>query len=93
MMAVCYGFNKDSREPSPGSSSHTIRLDVFTEDDKMLLNAIAIATTGDVDVLMQKSKILTIAESYAQTGIIEVRYNLLDQPGLPLWNLVGIMKV
>lgn len=91
MMAVCYGFNKGTREPPAGGAKHTIRLEVFTEDDQTLLKAIAIATTGDVEVLMQQSKIVTIAEGYAQTGILDVKRNLLDQPGRPLWNLVELI--
>jgi hypothetical protein len=41
---------------------------------------------------MQQSKIVTIAEGYAQTGILDVKRNLLDQPGRPLWNLVEISQ-
>lgn len=92
MMAVCYGFNKGIRKQTPVSSKHTIRVDVFSEDDMVLLKAIAIATTGDVEVLIQKSTILTIAESYAQAGILDVKSNFLDQPGRPLWNVVELIR-
>jgi len=90
MLAVALGYRKGIRHKAPSSSKVTIRKDIFKENDLLLLKAIAIATTGDVNVLLQEGNILAIAEEYAQVGIHEVKAELLDQAGRPLWNLVSI---
>lgn len=92
MLAVVLGYRRGSRRPTSSSSRHTIRKEVFSDNDYHLLKAIAIATTGDVEVLMNQGDILTIAEEYAQVGIYEVKTELLEQSGRPLWNLVSIVN-
>lgn len=92
MLAVALGYRKGDRRKAPSSSKVTIRKDVFKENDLLLLKAIAIADTGDVDVLLREGEILTIAEEFAQSGIHEVKAYLLDQAGRPLWNLVSIIE-
>jgi len=90
MLAVALGFRRSVRRPAPSHSKHTIRKEVFSDNDYHLLKAIAIATTGDVEVLMRQSEVLTIAEGFAQVGIHEVKSVLMEQAGRPLWNLVGL---
>ena len=91
LLAACLGFQNSRRKPLTGGSKTTIRLDVFREEGMSLLKAIAIADTGDVAVLRQVSDVLTIAEEYAQAGIYDVKAQLLDERGRPLWNLVGLL--
>jgi dnd system-associated protein 4 len=93
MLAVCLGYQKGVRRDAPSGAKTTIRKEVFSERDFILLKAIAIATTGDVEVLQQQSNILTIAEEYAQVGIHDVNAYLLDQSGRPLWNLVELVNL
>jgi dnd system-associated protein 4 len=93
MLAVVLGYRRGSRRPTPSSSRHTIRKEVFSDNDYHLLKAIAIATTGDVEVLMSSGDILTIAEEYAQVGIHDVQTELINQPGRPLWNLVSLEAI
>ncbi len=93
MLAVCLGYQKGARREAPYGAKTTIRKEVFSERDLILLKAIAIATTGDVEVLQQHGDILTIAEEYAQVGIHDVKAYLLDQAGIPLWNLVGLADI
>ncbi|MCP5097973.1 MAG: hypothetical protein GY943_20690 [Chloroflexi bacterium] len=90
MQAVCLGFENGRRIRS-GKQGSEIRLTVFTEDDIAILKAIAIADTGDVEVLTSLSDILTIAEEYANAGIHEVKAYLIDESGRSLWNLVDLM--
>lgn len=90
MLAVALGFQRGTRRSAPSHSKHTIRKEVFTDLDYHLLKAIAIATTGDVEVLMRQGEVLTIAEEFAQVGIHEVKSNLMEQAGRPLWNLVAL---
>jgi dnd system-associated protein 4 len=89
MLAVVLGYRRGSRRSISSNSRHTIRKEVFSDNDYCLLKAIAIATIGDVEVLMSQGEVLTIAEEYAQVGIHEVKAELLEQAGRPLWNLVS----
>jgi len=56
-----------------------------------LLKSIAIGETGDVIVLSNVGEVLTIAEEYAHAGILELKDELLDRGGKPLWNLVSLV--
>lgn len=91
MFAVALGYSRGARRPAPSSSRYTIRKEVFSDSDYHLLKALAIAATGDVEVLMRPSEVLTIAEEYAQVGIHELKAELLDQAGRPLWNLANLI--
>ncbi len=90
MLAACLGHQNGRRVPTTKSGSE-IRLSVFTEDDIAILKAIAIAETGDVDVLTRFGEILSIAEEYANAGSYEVKGYLIDEGGRPLWNLVDLL--
>ena len=90
MFAACLGYANGSRRQLPAGKKHTIRREVFTENDFTVLKAVAIATTSGVDVLLQLGDILTIAEEYAHAGIYDLRSHVLDQGGRPLWNLVDL---
>lgn len=92
MLAVALGYSKGIRRKAPSSSKVTIRKDVFKENDLLLLKAIAIADTGDVDVLLREGEILAIAEEFAQSGIQDVKMHLIEQSGRSLWNLVNLTK-
>lgn len=91
MFAACLGYANGNRRQLPAGKKHTIRREVFTENDFTLLKAIAIATTNGVDVLLQWGDILTIAEECATAGIHDLKSHLLDQGGRPLWNLVELL--
>lgn len=93
MLAVVLGYQRGIRRQTPSSTRHTIRREVFSEHDYQLLKAIAVATTGDINVLVNQGEILTIAEEYAQVGIHDVKAELLDQGGRPLWNLVAMLHI
>ena len=90
MLAVCQGFQNRRRVRTLKAGSE-IRLSVFTEDDIAILKAIAIAETGDVQILTQFGDILGIAEEYANAGIHDVKGYLLDERGRPLWNLISLI--
>lgn len=93
LLAACLGFQSGRRKQLAGGSKTTIRLDVFREEGMSLLKAIAIAETGDVAVLRQSNDVLTLVEEYAQSGIYDVKAQLLDERGRPLWNLVDLISV
>lgn len=89
VLAACLGF-RNRRRIRTNKVDSEIRVSVFTEDDLSILKALAIAETGDIDVLSRDGEILAIAEEYANAGIYEVRAYLLDEGGRPLWNLVSL---
>ena len=92
LLAACLGFQNGRRKPVTAGAKTTIRLDVFREEGVNLLKAIAIAETGDVAVLRHLGDVLTLAEEYAHAGIYDVKAQLLDERGRPLWNLVDLIN-
>jgi len=90
MWAACLGHRLGERRPLTGKRVIIFRWAQFTpQTDIHLLKALAIADSGDVNVLLSQDDILTIAEEYANAGIYELRTSVLDEYGQPLWNLVG----
>ncbi len=92
MFAVCLGFENGRRTKPRKGEGGEVMSKVFTEDDLAILKAIAIAETGDIEVLTRFGEILGIAEEYANTGIHEVKSSLVDEGGRPLWNLVNLLN-
>ncbi|MEI2611834.1 MAG: hypothetical protein V9G20_24625 [Candidatus Promineifilaceae bacterium] len=91
LFAACIGFHNGRRKKLPVGAKNTIRLDVFRDEGIGLIKALAIATTGDVIILTKPSDFLEIAEEYANSGIHDVKSDLLDERGHPLWNLVNLL--
>lgn len=92
MWAACLGYGRSERRPLTGKRVKIFIWAQFTpQTDVHLLKALAIADSGDVDVLLSQDEILTVAEEYANAGIHELRANVLDEYGQPLWNLVAAL--
>jgi dnd system-associated protein 4 len=91
MFATCLGFESGRRTKPRKGDGGEIMARVFTEDDWVILKAMAIAETGQVEVLARSGEILGIAEEYANTGIHDLKAYLLDDGGRPLWNLVNLL--
>lgn len=92
MWAACLGYRRGERRRLTGKRVTIFRWAQFTPQmDVPLLKALAIAESGDVDVLLSQDEILTVAEEYANSGIHELRANVLDEYGQPLWNLVAAL--
>lgn len=93
MWAVAMGMQAGRPRPLSGGKTQIFRWDQFSQDrDLLALKALAVATTEDVDVLLRDDRILRIAEEYANAGIRELKRELTDQPGQPLWNLVDLAR-
>jgi dnd system-associated protein 4 len=93
MWAVCLGAQQGIRKPLTVKKIVIFRWAQFDlQTDVPLLKAIAIADSGDVNVLLKRNDILTIAEEYANAGIHDLKANLIDEYGQPLWNLVRILN-
>ena len=93
MWSVLLGFRMETSRPLEGKKSVLVRWSPFTSQvDVPLLKAVAIAETGELDVLRDRNAILAIAEEYANAGIHELRNHLLDGEQQPLWNLVELLQ-
>ncbi len=92
MFAACLGYQNGRRTKPRKGAGGEVPTKVFTEDDMAILKAIAIAETGDIEVLTRLDEILSIAEEYASAGIYEMKAYLIDEGGRPLWNLVNLLN-
>lgn len=92
MFAASLGFQKGNPRPLKGKRVTIFRWAQFSpQTDIPLLKAMAIAKSGDVNVLQNQDDILSIVEGYANAGIHELRARMLDEYGQPLWNLVQLV--
>ena len=89
MWAACYGY-RNGRRIRTNKAGNEIRVSVFSEEDKAILKAIAIAATEDVAVLANFGEVMAIAEEYANGGIYSLKADLIEERGRPLWNLVNL---
>ncbi|MCG8604402.1 hypothetical protein MJD09_05300 [bacterium] len=93
MWAACLGYHQRERRPLKGKRKMIFRWAQFSnQTDIPLLKALAIADTGDINVLLSQDTLLTIAEEYANAGIHELNARVLEEYGQPLWNLVDILS-
>jgi dnd system-associated protein 4 len=75
VFAAAYGFRFRRRVPIEGERQHVGFWHYLTEArDVPLLQAIAIAETGGLEVLADRGTVITIAEEYANGGV-----DLVDQ--------------
>ncbi len=93
MWAVALGFQAGRKRPLAPGRQQPFRWGQLSQElDVPALQAIALADSGDVEVLMRKDQILRIAEEYANEGIRILKADLIDQPGRLLWSLVGVQS-
>ena len=93
MWAVALGVRSGKRLPLAGKKDDLFFWHQLSQDqDVPVLESIAVAETGDVEVLAQGSQILLIAEEYANEGIRLLKQELVDQRAAPLWNLVALAR-
>lgn len=92
MLAVFIGYQQDQRIPLEN------RVDIFSwdvlsndEENVSLLRALALAETGDVEVLTDQGEILDIAEQYANAGIREIQEKISDIQDNRIMHLVSLI--
>lgn len=91
MLAACVGYSRGRRTRLSGQRE-IFRWPVFSaQEDVPILRAIAIAETGDTDVLVDQDQLLTIAEEYANLGVEEIKREVAEQPGIPIESLVQFL--
>ncbi len=93
MWAVCLGVQQGKKMPLATKRVTVFRWAQFdSQTDVPLLKAIAIAETGDVNILLKRNDILNAVEEYANAGIYDLRDSLIGEFGQPLWNLVDTLS-
>ena len=93
MLASFIGYNEKKRIPLGKDKEMIFAWARFSpEEDVPLLRALALAETEDVEVLTDQDRILTIAEEYANGGIIKIRDQVEDMPGDRITNLVDLLR-
>ena len=91
MWAASLGYQQGERKPIRGKRTTIFRWAQFSpQTDIPLIKAMAIADSGDVDVLMSQEDVLTAMEEYANTGIIALESRLSNANDQNLWNLVDL---
>ena len=92
MSAACLGYQRGERKPIRGNRRTIFRWAQFLPQmDIPLIKAMAIADSGDVEVLIRQEDVLTVVEEYANAGIISLESRLLNANGQNLWNLVELL--
>ena len=93
MLSIFIGYNEKKRIPLGKDKELIFAWARFSpEEDVPLLRALALAETEDVEVLADQDQILTIAEEYANGGIIEIQKQVEDMPGDRITNLVDLLR-
>ena len=93
LMAAVIGHNKRRRKQLGSSRERPFRWSQLqTDTDVPLIRALAIAEEGDIEILSDMDRILTIAEEYANEGIVDLEAQVANQPGEPLMNMVGLIN-
>lgn len=92
MWAVALGIKSGKRRPLQDREQLFRWYTLSKDQDIPLLQALAIAETGDIEVLKNGSMIIDIAEEYANEGIRIIKQEIVEQRGAPLWNLVDMLR-
>lgn len=69
MLTLTMGFVEGRRIELEARKEELTRIEYLSDKEKSIIKAIAVATTGELKVLLDKKKIYTIAEEYAASGI------------------------
>lgn len=93
MWAVAVGFKYGEKRPLASGRQQPFRWGQLSQDlDVPTLQAVALADSEDVEILLHKDKILRIAEEYANDGIRILQQDFVDQPGRLLWHIIDLAR-
>jgi dnd system-associated protein 4 len=92
LWAVALGVKAGKRRPLKKREPIFRWEQLSTEVDVPALMAIAIAESGDIEVIANQDELVKIAEEFANEGIHELKRELHDQPGQPLWKIVNLLR-
>lgn len=91
VFAACLGFEKNERQ-SFQQSSEPIKIHIFKDQDIAVINAIALAETGDPKVMSEsEEKKLEIFEEYACGGLEILKNKVYEGSGSQQDNLISLI--
>ena len=90
LMAMCLGVKTGRRIPLKQRRELALLTYFNDHRDMAVLRAIAIAESGNVEILADQNQVLTIAEEYANAGFEELRRTAWGV-ALPLHNVVELL--
>jgi len=91
LWSASLGYRRGERRPIVGKKLTIFRWAQFNfQTDIPVVRAISLADGIDINVLLKQDEILTIVEEYANAGIHDLRSNVYEVHGQPLWNIVNI---
>ena len=91
MLAALIGYLEEKWVPLEKNLRNIFARTTLKEDDISLLRALALAKTGNPEVLLNEKEIQSIAEGYANGGIIVIKEQVEDAPGNRVENLVNLL--
>ena len=91
MLAAFIGFLQDKWVPLGTNRRNIFARTVFKQDDLVLLRTLALAKTENPEVLLNEKEIQSIAEGYANGGIIVIKEQVEEAPGNRIENLVNLL--
>ena len=91
MLAAFIGFLQEKWVTLGTNRRNIFARTVFKEDDLALLRALALAKTGNIEVLTNEKEIQRIAEGYANGGITLIKEQIEEAPGNRTENLVNLL--
>ena len=91
MLAAFIGYLEGKWVALEKNSRNIFPRTTFKEDDLSLLRALALAKTGSPEVLLNEKEIQSIAEGYANGGIIVIKEQVEEAPGNRVENLVNLL--
>jgi hypothetical protein len=84
---MSYGFKMKLRtEIKDRDPAGYVRSEFFKDDEKALMYAVAVASQGSLDVVLDGKEIAHIAEEYARGGIALLAQRVADSPRGTLWD-------
>lgn len=94
LWAASLGYKRGERRPITGKKLTIFRWAQFSsQTDIPVVKAISLANGDDINVLLRQDDMLNVIEEYANAGIHDLKANLFDEYGQPLWNLIKLIQM
>lgn len=90
MLATFIGYRNKKRVPL-AKGTGIFNWQTFSTDEVSLLYALAVTEANGVEVLTDTSEILSIAEEYANGGILQIEEEVKEMPGDKIENLLDLL--
>ena len=91
LLAMSWGFHSNTRVEKFKRSGNGVRIDYLKDEDRALMAAIHLAVTEDQESLADIDEGFSIAEQFAEGGILLLE-QMIDEPGGFSRKLAGEVK-